>query len=242
MDFKSLYNKNKKFYEGNKENDFYYKIPADNYIENDIENKIVKDFKINILSKKYNVSVSDREIYDEIKKYVEEFKTKENLIAFLEKRYSVDLNFFQEKYIKSYILMHKLDSFIKNDEKINKDAFKKISLAETKLKDETALFYKVANEYNTDNLKESGGSIGWIEKNKLLKSFPELEGVELKKGLITNVLRDQNGYYIIKIEGLDASDANDLFVKASVIKVPTMNLNTYLQKQFNNIRIKEYTK
>ena len=117
MDFKSLYNKNKKFYEGNKENDFYYKIPADNYIENDIENKIVKDFKINILSKKYNVSVSDREIYDEIKKYVEEFKTKENLIAFLEKRYSVDLNFFQEKYIKSYILMHKLDSFIKTMKK-----------------------------------------------------------------------------------------------------------------------------
>ena len=241
VDFKYLFNKNKIFYENNKKNDFYYKTPSDYYIENDIENKIIKDFKINILSKKYNVFISDREVYDETKKYIEKFETKENLESFIKKYYGIDLKFFQEKYIKSYLLMHKLDLFLKNNKAINKNNINKIETAENKIKNEDINFYTVANEYNiNEELKESGGSIGWIEKKELLNAFEELKDIEIKKGLITNILKNNNGYYILKIDNFDDSEKENEFVKVSIIKIPTINLNEYLQKEFNNIRIKKY--
>jgi len=74
-----------------------------------------------------------------------------------------------------------------------------------------------------------------------LKSiFPTLNDLNIAENYVSDILRNEDGYYIIKILDVDNSIIKNQKVKIAVIKVESLNLNDYLQKQYNNIKIREY--
>lgn len=237
VNFKNVFDKNIAFYKK-----IYTSIddmPDDEYIKDTTERKMALDTIINDLCKKYDIKVSDREIYDETKKYIDQFDSKEELDKSLMNYYGIDLQFFQENYIKSYLLKNKLDSFIKTDDKINKNSLKKIEDIKNKLKNID--FLKLAKYYNEDiNLQESSGVLDWISKDDLKNNFPDLENTEVEKDYTSDILKNQNGYYLIKIIDTNNQNIKDQKIKIAIIKIGSMNLSDYLQKQYNNIKIREY--
>ena len=231
IDFQNILNKNIYFY--NKVYDID-KIPANEYIKDSIEKKLTIDTIINNLSNKYNIKVTDREIYDETKKYINKFGSEEKLSTDLSNYYGINIQFFQNNYIKPYILKNKINVFIKTDEKINKDKYKKIKDIYNKIKDDN--FLAIAKLYNNDSrLQESGGILDWIDQKTLQSDFPSIADSNIKTNYVSNILRNEDGYYIIKI--LDTQNEK---VKIAMIKVKSMDLSEYLQKQYNNIKIREY--
>ncbi len=236
IDFQNILNKNIYFY--NKVYDID-KIPANEYIKDSIEKKLTIDTIINNLSDKYNIKVTDREIYDETKKYINKFGSEEKLSINLSNYYGINIQFFQNNYIKPYILKNKLNNFIKTDEKINKDKFKKIKDIYSKIKNDN--FLTIAKFYNEDPyLQESGGILDWMDKDTLKSIFPTLNDLNIAENYVSDILRNEDGYYIIKILDVDNSIIKNQKVKIAVIKVESLNLNDYLQKQYNNIKIREY--
>ena len=236
IDFQNILNKNIYFY--NKVYDID-KIPANEYIKDSIEKKLTIDTIINNLSNKYNIKVTDREIYDETKKYINKFGSEEKLSTDLSNYYGINIQFFQNNYIKPYILKNKLNNFIKTDEKINKDKFKKIKDIYSKIKNDN--FLTIAKFYNEDPyLQESGGILDWMDKDTLKSIFPTLNDLNITENYVSDILRNEDGYYIIKILDVDNSIIKNQKVKIAVIKVESLNLNDYLQKQYNNIKIREY--
>ncbi len=230
-DFENILNKNIYFY--NKVYDID-KMPSDQYIKDTIERKLTVDTIIKNLSNTYNIKVTDREIYDETKKYIDEFGSEEKLNSNLNNYYGVNIQFFQDNYIKPYILKNKINVFIKTDEKINKDKYKKIKDIYNKIKDDN--FLAIAKLYNNDSrLQESGGILDWIDQKTLQSDFPSIADSNIKTNYVSNILRNEDGYYIIKI--LDTQNEK---VKIAMIKVKSMDLSEYLQKQYNNIKIREY--
>ena len=70
--------------------------------------------------------------------------------------------------------------------------------------------------------------------------FPTLNDLNIAENYVSDILRNEDGYYIIKILDVDNSIIKNQKVKIAVIKVESLNLNDYLQKQYNNIKIREY--
>ena len=167
--------------------------------------------------------------------------SKENLEMFLKNTYNITLDFFQENYIKSYILRDKVDTFVRTSDRINKDSLRKMKEAESKLKNND--FLKIAKEYNQEEkLKESSGVFGWVSKEDIITDFSDLQNYEFIENEVTPILNNRNGYYILKIMDIDKSNIRDEKIKIAMIKLQTMDLNQYLQKENNNIRIREYIK
>lgn len=235
--FNDIINKNIIFYKK-----MYYQseeIPTEEAIKEKVEKKLGLNIIIKNLCNKYNIGVTDREVYDETKKYIEQFgsekKLNDNLISY----YDIDVNFFQENYIKTYLLKNKLDNFIRGDDKINRDALK--TMKEIKNKLNNTDFLTLAKYYNDDiRLQESSGVINWIDKNVIEDNFGEIKNIEIEKGYITDILKNKNGYYIIKIIDINNIDIKNQKVKIAVIKKESLSLDKYLQKQYNNIKIREY--
>ena len=235
--FNDIINKNIIFYKK-----MYYQsegIPTEEIIKEKVEKKLGLNIIIKNLCDKYKIAVTDREIYDETKKYIEQFGSEKKLNDNLINYYNIDVNFFQENYIKTYLLKNKLDNFIKGDDKINKDAVK--IMKEVKSKLDNTDFLTLAKYYNDDvRLQESSGVINWMDKNIVEDNFDEIKNAEIEKGYVTDILKNKNGYYIIKILDTNNISIKSQKIKIAIIKKESLNLDKYLQKQYNNIKIREY--
>ncbi|TCP29280.1 foldase protein PrsA [Scopulibacillus darangshiensis] len=94
----------------------------------------------------------------------------------------------------------------------NKDKLKEVKASHILVKDKKTAdeiekklkngedFAKLAKKYSTDPSKDKGGDLGWFHKGEMVKDF-EKKAFELKKGQISDPVKSQYGYHIIKVTG-----------------------------------------
>ncbi|MBM3473735.1 MAG: tetratricopeptide repeat protein [Armatimonadetes bacterium] len=61
-------------------------------------------------------------------------------------------------------------------------------------------FGKLANEYSSCPSAPTGGDLGWFKRGRMVEEF-EQAAFALKPGQISGVVKTENGYHIIKVEG-----------------------------------------
>jgi peptidyl-prolyl cis-trans isomerase C len=64
-----------------------------------------------------------------------------------------------------------------------------------------ANFAEMAKRHSQDNTKENGGDLGYFRRGQLVKPF-ENTAFKLKKGQVSDIVKSQYGYHIIKLEDI----------------------------------------
>ncbi len=176
---------------------------------------------IQLEAKKHNVKVTKDEIQAELDKTIENFGGKETFESALQYygltekniREDIEINLYVNKLLRPEIEITEED--MKNYFEENKDSFKQEEQVKARhilVEDEETAneikekldkgedFEKLAKEYSTDtDTKEKGGDLGFFSKGEMVKEFEEI-AFSLKVGEISEPVKTQYGYHIIKVE------------------------------------------
>lgn len=89
-------------------------------------------------------------------------------------------------------------------------------------------FANLAKEYSEGPTKSKGGDLGYFKKGQMMPAFEEA-AFKLKKGEISDLVRTQFGYHIIKVEDIKEAATKSLEeVRDEIVETLTMSVATEL--------------
>jgi len=220
-------------------------------IKDQVMSKFIKNSILEKSAYKYNIKITDREVFDEIKKLNIQTGSIDVTESIIKDNYNMSLEEFKKNFIKPIIIKNKLNSILSNDTKINKDKIEKINniykqikdsnnaITTNKLGQKIDVFSTLAKELSEDKVSaENYGDLGWISRDSMEESMKNAV-FALQKDQYSNVIKTSNGYHIIKL--LDIINTIDIpKVRIAHIFIKSMDADTYLQKEIKTASIKEY--
>ncbi len=224
-----------------------------------IANKIVE-----LEAKSQDIKVTDEDVQKEIDKIIEQSGGKEAFEQFLQMygytlddiKENIKMNLNVKKLLEPEIKIEEDDMksyFEANKEKFDEKEQVKASHilvdSEEKAKEVKEKltagedFAKLAKEYSIDTSnKEKGGELGFFARGAMVKEFEDV-AFSLKAGQISNPVKTEYGYHIIKVE--DRKQAKEATYEESKAKIKEIlfaeklpaTYNTWLQDKFDKYEI-----
>ncbi|HHV83834.1 MAG TPA: foldase [Tepidanaerobacter syntrophicus] len=224
-----------------------------------IANKIVE-----LEAKKQNITVSEEDVQKEVDKLAEQYGGEEAFTQFLDMYgYSLDgikdnikMNLYVKKLLEPTIKIE--ESEIKSYFDENKASFdtpeqvkashilvdteEKAKEVKQKLQDGED-FAELAKTYSTDTSNnQQGGGLGYFSKGQMTPEF-EAAAFSLKVGEISDPVKTEFGYHIIKVE--DKKEAKEATYEESKDKIKEVLLeeklstafSTWIQEKFSEYKI-----
>lgn len=215
-------------------------------------------------AKKNKMTATDEEVNELIKQYKEKLGGEEEYKKFLENN-NVDESYFKEmvkkektieKYREDYINKTEVtDEEAKKFFDENKDAYEVVKashiLVETEEEAKNILeriekgedFKALAKEKSKDEgSAKEGGDLGYFTKDKMVPEFSKV-AFSLKPGEVSEVVKSQYGYHIIKVEDkIDKYDkANDEMKDEIVQGIKVTRFQEHLEKMRDEAKVDIYT-
>ena len=183
--------------------------------------RLVANKLIEQLAKKYNVEVTEADIESKKQELLKNFPDQAAIDAELQKNYGWNFETYINKVIRPLVLEQKLqaafssstDSAFANFQK--EEVHARHILFMTKDKDDATVkkqaqsvldrlkkdedFEKLAKEFGSDGTKEVGGDLGWFARGEMVPEF-EAAAFALEKGQLSDLVKTQFGYHIIRLE------------------------------------------
>jgi len=131
----------------------------------------------------------------------------------------------QPKQVKARHILFKLgeDALKEAEEKVRKVAKEVLAKAR-----QGGDFANLAKEYSEGPTKSKGGDLGYFKKGQMVPPFEEV-AFKLKKGEISDLVRTQFGYHIIKVEDMKEAATKSLEeVRDEIVETLTMSVATEL--------------
>ncbi|EJE4552034.1 peptidylprolyl isomerase [Staphylococcus pseudintermedius] len=195
-----------------------------------------------ILEKKYGDKVDqkqiDKETDEEIEKYggkkqfesllkqqgmtIDDYKEQRKLVSYqkelLNEKVKVSDKEVKESTKKASHILIKVKQDKDDKEGLSdKDAKKKIDEIKEKLDKNPKDFDKIAKEESMDSTKDKNGSLGYVIKGQMVKPFEEAL-FKLKEGQISDVVKTEYGYHIIRADKEDDFDKEKSKLKEKIIQ------------------------
>lgn len=205
-------------------------IPSLSQTQNHILDRMIENQLLVQLAKKYNISIPEAEIDQQIQDLIAEIGSREGLEAQLKDLYNWTIDDFGQEIIKPLLLKVKVGRALILDERINQSAKAKAQAVLDQAREELYSFEQLAQRYSEDITAVQGGDLGYFSKGQMTPEF-EQAAFALKAGEVSDIVKTQFGYHIIKIEEI-LMDENDeiIQVRAKHILIRGKDLDTYLQE------------
>lgn len=227
-----------------------------------VTNKIVE-----LEAEKQDIKITEDDVQKEIDKMTEEYGGEESFNMILQysgmtiddMKENVRMNMHIEKILGPSIEI--TEEEMKNYFEENKESFSEkeqvkashilVETEEEAVEVKSKLdngddFAKLAKKHSTDpGSKDNGGDLGFFGKGKMVKEFEDV-AFSLKVGEISEPVKSEHGYHIIKVEDKKAAkEANYEESKEEIEeaifneKIPT-EYQTWMQQKFSEYEIETY--
>lgn len=238
---------NIKFYKTIKKMDFSGEDgeKMEKLIEKQVLESMINSAAIEKIASQRGILVSDSDIQRDLEAVISEVGDKETLEKNLADAFGWTIEDFKNNVVKKQVLEQKLVDFISKDESLNADAYKKIEDVLSKAKSGQD-FAELAKEYSDCPSSQQGGSLGDFVRiaddpeNKyphMVESF-EKAAFALEPGQISDIVKTQFGYHIIKLESKTADAGGIQLANARHILVKTKGFSDWLAEQKKTMNIK----
>jgi len=177
------------------------------------------------------------EITDEQKKHLDRIKQMYLIQNYIEKILSespiteTEIRQVYDKQPQQYIIpeKRKIRHIIVQSEEKAKEILEKLQ--------EGISFEELAKQNNTDATKQRGGDLGWVGKGVFVKEFEDV-AFSLGKGEISNIVKTQFGYHIIRVDDIEGSKQRSFpevqqEIKRKLEQGRILNIEEVLKKKYN---------
>lgn len=149
-------------------------------------------------AKEMGIKATDEEVAALKSQVLTQFNTAEAANEELNKRYGWNMDIYEDKVLRPFVLQNKLAEQIQSDE-TKREAVRAQAQAVLEKVKAGEDFAALAKQYGQDGTKDSGGDLGWFARGDMVPQFEEA-AFALKKGEVTQELVEtQYGYHVIKL-------------------------------------------
>ncbi|MDO8669297.1 MAG: peptidylprolyl isomerase [Candidatus Buchananbacteria bacterium] len=192
--------------------------------------------------KKYGQEVTSDIIDKEMEKVIAQIGSLEKAIEDIKNAYGMDIPTFKNNVLKPILAVDMLNQAVTKDENlaINQEAKKKADEAlAIALQPETDFKALVLQYSNDSSTISKSGDLGWFSQGELPKEIED-SLFSLKSGEVYNqVVKDDFGYHVYKIESKLADDSGKESLQISQIFIK-VDIELYIKSLFDKAVIKRF--
>lgn len=171
--------------------------------------RLVNNALVAQAAKKFGITVQEKDVAD-VKTQIltTQFKDLAEANTALTERYGWNLDAYEIRVIRPFVLQNKLTEYIKNDP---------AAVEQIKAQAQTVLdqikaggdFAALAKQFGADGTAVKGGDLGWFEKGQMVTEF-ETAAFALKKGeLSPTLVQSPFGYHIVRLDDKKVEKTKD---------------------------------
>lgn len=213
-----------------------------------------------------DISVSQTEIDEEFEKFKKLFNSEEKFIEYLS-NLQMDQDYFKESIKKSLILNSLKENMTKGTDitkeeveayySAHMDMFFRVKASHILLETENEAievlamvnagkdFNELAKEFSIDpSVKENNGDLGYFRHGAMVEPFEEA-AFALKPGEVSDIVKSQYGYHIIKVEDKKVDKLEDVIdeLKTSMLMAKkNSDFSATFEKMYNEAKVEKYLK
>lgn len=225
-----------RYYIANSQNQDTTKKPNDQDLKKIVLNRMVYDAVLYQAAQRYHVTVTQSELNRQLQDIAAAAGSDKNIDKALQQLYGMSRAQFLNKVLKPNLTFQALGSAIASDKALEETTKQKADEVLQKVKEGKTSFEDLAKQYSNDTTAPAGGDLGFFGKGQMVKEFEDA-AFALKPGEISNLVKTQFGYHIIKVIEHVTDKKKGEQVSAKHILIQTPNADNYLQGQIKQAQV-----
>ncbi|PIS43036.1 MAG: hypothetical protein COT24_00280 [Candidatus Kerfeldbacteria bacterium CG08_land_8_20_14_0_20_40_16] len=169
-------------------------------LKDTVLNRLIEDELVIQLAKQKNVTATQEEIDQEFQLIIQQAGSQETLEQTLQELYQWNVDQFKSKVLYPFILRRNLEKEINSEADIDAQTKAKAQEVLDKVKAGEQSFEDLAQQYSEDSSTSSnGGDLGYFGRGEMVSEFEEA-AFALNNGEVSDLIKTDYGYHIIKVE------------------------------------------
>lgn len=218
---------------------------GNNNVSDDIFNRLAIYALVDDRLKKYNIVISEDELAQMYDVLAKQFTNIEEMFESIDKLYGLSPDQFKRKVLLPVLKLNRLQQALVADSgvNINKVANDKAQKVLATVLNEPDKFTDLAEQFTDDDAGvNTGGSMGWFFEDEMSQELNELLFSLPVGSIYPEVLKDDGGYYIYKVDDKMFDDEqNKEMIKVSRIYI-AVDVNDYLKEEMEKAEVIKYIK
>jgi foldase protein PrsA len=214
-------------------------VPSEADLRKGVLERLIQKQVLEEQAAAYKIAVAPADIDAEFKKIADQ--SGGSAEKDIQEMYGWSIAQFKDKVLKTYILQNKLGEALAADKALTGPLEAKAQDVDKQAKAPGADFAALAKQYSGDpGSAAQGGDLGYFAKGTMVKEFEEA-AFSMKVGQVSDVVKTQFGWHIIKVTGLKKDKKGVVSeVQASHILITGPAVDTFLAEKVKEARVKRY--
>ncbi|KKR49158.1 MAG: PPIC-type PPIASE domain protein [Candidatus Magasanikbacteria bacterium GW2011_GWC2_40_17] len=214
--------------------------PTDEQLNQYVWDMLAHNAVIKKMAAENNIVVTGEEIDKEYQNFIQNFSSETEAGKYVSDQYGWTVDKFKLQMLRPYLLAQKISVSESVGQKMEEKAKPKAEEVLKQIKEGKKSFADLAKEFGEDATKDKGGDLGWFGTGVMIKEFEDVVS-KMSPGEISDLVKTQFGYHIIKLEEKRLNDKKETEWHASHILIKA-GFQDYLEELFKNAKIRKWIK